>query len=771
MKKLIIAPSFLSKSINQYYFGLDPFYDVKVISKEDLYFSLYGNFYNEAIIYLLLNYNFSYSKASLYLSLLPYIKKDSDNSKLHELYLLKEDLIKHDYFYKNDAEALMFKNKEVLIYGYSENDQELTLLINSLSLKPTFIPFSHSENIKLPLVEYSNIEDESFAIMNSIASLIEKGVSTNDIYIYSLDCAYNYYFSLFDKSFNFKIDINDENSYYFSGISSIFLKYYEKCKDVNKALNEIEIEINDNELFSLFKDEILLNYYPELPYEKQLDLYINKFKIDSLPNKKYSNAIQVIKQPTFAKDKHIFVIGFNSTNFPHVFKDSDYLTDLEKIEIGLNDSLTASKCEHDLLVNFLKSKNDIYLSYCKRSASNNFYPSPFVVEFNLQIVPRKFPLEIFSQNYADFYFTKALDNERLYKEKSQLLISLAKLCEINYLSYDNSYITSLPYNNSEMKLFFTSIDQFFNCPFSFYLNYIVGLDPFEGNFNTKLGNIVHNIFQQYFNKGKAFNFDQSFNLAKEKEQPFSAKEELLLVGLKDSIKRALDSIVLHLEHIKNYDVKTEFSLTYTVDEKTFLVGRIDKAIIVDGSYVVIVDYKTGSKAFDDAKIDQGLSLQLPIYCYLASKDEIYQNYQLGGIYIHNVISNKTLIEQKEDELIPNYLRLNGKTLSSEDFISKFDDTCAEGKSSFINSLKRNKDGTLSGDSLVGKEIFDKYVDSAEAKIKEANQKIRENKFDIKPVYYKNDLPCKYCSYRDICFLKQAQIDYQSPEEEISEEDE
>ena len=771
MKKLIIAPSFLSKSINQYYFGIDKFYDVKIVSKEDLFFSLYGNFYNEAIIYILLNYNFSYSKASLFLSLLPYVNKDSNNTKLHELYLLKKDLIDHDYFYKNDADALIYKNKEVLIYGYSEDDKELLSLINALCLKPTFVSLSYNDNIQLPLTEYSNIEDEAFAIMNSIASLIDKGVSTNDIYIYSLDSSYNYYFSLFDKTFNFKIDTNEENSYYSSGISSLFFKYFEKSREVNQALIDIENDISDDEMFSYFKDEVLLNFYPELPYEQQLDLFLNRFKIDTIPNNKYSNSIQIIKQPTFVENKYIFVIGFNSANFPPIFKDNDYLTDLEKNEINVNDSLTNSKCEHNLLVDFLKSDNNIFLSYCKRSASDNFYPSPFVVEFNLKIISGKFPLVVFSQNYADFYYTKALDNERLYKEKSQLLISLAKLCEINYLSYDNSYVSNLPYNNGEFKLFFTSIDKFFNCPFSYYLNYIIGLDPFEGSFNTKLGNIAHNVFQQYFDKKKSFDFDKIFAIAKEKENPFSPKEELLLVGLKDSIKRALDSIVLHLEHIKNYDVRTEFSLAYTVDDKTLLVGRIDKAIIVDNSYVAIIDYKTGSKAFDDDKIDQGLSLQLPIYCYLASKDVEYQNYQLGGIYIHNVISNKTLIEQKEDELIPNYLRLNGKTLSSEEFISKFDDTCAEGKSAFINSLKRNKDGTLSGDSLIGKELFDKYISSAEEKIKEANQKIRENKFDIKPVFYKNDLPCKYCSYRDICFLRQEQIDYQSPAEEIGEEDE
>ena len=42
------------------------------------------------------------------------------------------------------------------------------------------------------------------------------------------------------------------------------------------------------------------------------------------------------------------------------------------------------------------------------------------------------------------------------------------------------------------------------------------------------------------------------------------------------------------------------------------------------------------------------------------------------------------------------------------------------------------------------------------KYKEAAQKIRNNEFEISPLFLDNGGACKYCEYRDICFVKANQ---------------
>lgn len=768
MRTLIIAPSFLNRSINEYYFSIDKFYDVKIVSKEDLYFSLYGFFDEESLIEIFKNHNFSFSYASVFLSLLPYVKFDSKNIKIHDLFLLRDELIQKEHLVKNEYDALLYKNRNVLIIGYSPEDELLKNIISILNIKPTFIHLSESNKFNFNVERYANIEDEAFATMNKIASFINQGIDVKDILIYCVDSSYFYYLDLFSKSFNFKVQTNEKNSYYSLGISKIFLQKFNEYRDVEKSLDATLTETNDDEYFEFFKNEISKYYYSELSFEKQLDLFINILKRDNIPNNIYSNWIYIIDKPTFIKGKHVLVLGFNSVFYPQIFKDNDYLNDNEKREIGINDSLNCSKCEHDVLVDFLKSGNYFYVSFCKKSSTNTYYPSPLTVEYNLKIIDASFPNEIYSQSYADFYYAKALDNDRLYKEKNNEFFTLSSISHISYLSYHNEYLSKKTYFDGRLELSFTSIDKFFNCPFSYYLNYVVGLDDIESSFNMKIGNIAHYIFQNMWQSN--FDFFSFFEKAKNKESPYSEKEELLLIGLKDSIKKAVDAIFVHLEHMHKYEIDTEIPLEYTFDKNTVIKGRIDKSIIIDKQYLTIFDYKTGSKSFDDDKIEKGLSLQLPIYCYLAHHNPQYSTLDIGGIYIHNVLSNKTVVEQKDDDLIPNYLKLNGKTLNEEVFIQNFDDTVAEGKSSFINSLRRNKDTSLAGDSLIGNDVFEGYIASAENKIKEANDKIRKYQFYIKPVFYKNELPCKYCSYRDVCFVRQDQIDYQNVNEEESEDD-
>ena len=113
----------------------------------------------------------------------------------------------------------------------------------------------------------------------------------------------------------------------------------------------------------------------------------------------------------------------------------------------------------------------------------------------------------------------------------------------------------------------------------------------------------------------------------------------------------------------------------------------------------------------------------------------------------------------EDIHIYEHLRLNGKTLNNNDFVFAFDQSVAQGNSSFISSL-RYKDESLAGTTLVGEETFAEYKDIVVALFKEMAKSLRENKFDIFPRFKKeNDGVCERCSYHDICYVKKEQYNF------------
>ena len=133
------------------------------------------------------------------------------------------------------------------------------------------------------------------------------------------------------------------------------------------------------------------------------------------------------------------------------------------------------------------------------------------------------------------------------------------------------------------------------------------------------------------------------------------------------------------------------------------------------------------------------------------------------MYIQNVcLSNKELYDESG-----NLYALNGLTIKDNEVVKRIDNTLGgydlDGnvimKAKFINKLKFKKDLTLDGYSGMEREKFDSLKDVALEKIKETVTKIRNNEFDVAPIKFKGqrDLPCKYCEYKDICYMDYKDI--------------
>ena len=766
MKFLLIAPYQMQADLLALYRKKDPFIDVKVVSKETLIGEWLGRCESKALNYLIKKYGYSYENARSIIPFLPFI-----NEEIPDLYNIKQDLINSGLFIKNDYLQQFFVNKEILIHGYSTKDKELNHLLSEFSLKYRFIHNDIKQEKENYVSHYETAIDEVFYSLNKIASLLDSGVSIDDIYIYAINDSYLYYIEKFCKDFGFEAAIDKSFPLYTSSLTNTFIKEYVSSKDINSAIKKLE-ECQDEELVKAFKDVINDSLDEEFSFEQQLDFLLGELKRTRFKNKKYKNVVKLIDSPIYKENAHIFVMGFVQGGYPRVIKDNSFLGDDKKEILGMNTSKEETLYNEETLLDFFYSNNHFYFSYASRSTVEKYFPSPLIDKMKLVKVEEKFPNVIYSMDMRDFYYAKSLDLKRYYSETTPEFYPLSKICDIPYGQYDNQFNGVDIYNiNSKLRYSYSSLKQFYQCPFAYYLSRLCEIDPFDGNIGTRIGLVAHKIFQHLNDEG--FDFDKYFEQYV-LEEDFLLEELPFVNNLKEQIRQACEAINLSKQHMKNPVELHEEPVVYEISDNLKLVGTIDKVIILDDKYISVVDYKTNNESFNPKYIQEGLSLQLPIYCLLLAETKKFNNYEICGVFINNVIDTSISHNTKEFDLIYSNLRLNGKAINNIEKISYLDDTILEyGKCKFIKGItvsKKTGELNASSSGIASKEEFQDYIKVAREKLLEADQRLRKNDFIINPYYVsKNNNGCMYCQYRDICFVKRSQRRYIG-EESLEEED-
>ena len=143
---IVIAPRNMHLDIINYYRKDNPFFDVKVVDKNDLVGAAGYLVKQDTILYMMLHYGYSYDEAQTYLS---FLKTEfvPSSPKLNKLKALQEELIEANYLYKSEVSRLIFEHKSALVIGYSELDNELLHLSNSLDMKLDFFKYDDSYNV------------------------------------------------------------------------------------------------------------------------------------------------------------------------------------------------------------------------------------------------------------------------------------------------------------------------------------------------------------------------------------------------------------------------------------------------------------------------------------------------------------------------------------------------------------------------------------------------------------------------------------------------
>lgn len=219
----------------------------------------------------------------------------------------------------------------------------------------------------------------------------------------------------------------------------------------------------------------------------------------------------------------------------------------------------------------------------------------------------------------------------------------------------------------------------------------------------------------------------------------------------ESVKKCARSIVKQMQAGSYRPYETELAFgpdapfpplrLETRDGRTVLLyGRIDRVDRSQDGFYRVIDYKMGDRKFEPAKIEAGLSLQLPLY--LAAVEGLEG--QMGGMYYMPL----SLPAPKEGEEQRHVLR--GVTAGSDGAVKALERTL-DGASRIVQGLRRNKDGKLNG-NVCREEDMAVLTREAVAVAERTLEHMRRGEAQVTP--YKG--ACDWCPYRSVCRFDKQQ---------------
>ncbi len=334
------------------------------------------------------------------------------------------------------------------------------------------------------------------------------------------------------------------------------------------------------------------------------------------------------------------------------------------------------------------------------------------------------------------------------------------------------------------------LEKYASCPFSYYVEY--GLKAQERKIfklsAPDMGSFLHQVLDRFskyiYDNGlswrgleKAWCIDKINQIVDElleelKETVFtgSRRYKYLTERLKRVLIRAVWVIA---EQIKRggfepvgYEVGfganeqlPPITIELPTGESIILNGRIDRVDALkteEGTYLRIIDYKSGNKSFKLSNVYYGLQIQLVTYL-----DAIWQgglpdnkdNITPAGMFYFKIDDpiikgNNTVTDEYIEKSIMKQLKMRGLLLSDVKIIREMDRQIS-GDSDIIPA-RINKDESLGRSTSATLEQFESLRAHVKRLLGKIGQEMLKGNISISPYKNKKATPCVYCSYQAIC---------------------
>jgi len=755
---VIIAPAylheyFLRERANQ------PFVEFKLFSKEDFFRYAFFDFDERAVIFLMKKENTSYENAKIYLSNLYFLPKEkSEDVYIKKLQEIKDNLQKADLLLFDTYFLKSLSKQKIIVFGYPTNDHELLSVLKDLKVDFEIVPIDF-ERKPLEVAHFETIEEELRFVFNEIGRLISGGVSIDNIFFYSPPSEYDYLLRKMARFYGIPLNIRGKNQLLSTRLG---IEYLSNLKTIGNPLDALYLlkKYSEDDFFPLLENIVMRYKNVDLSKAALYDFFKNALKSTLLPCDAYIHAVRVTESFFYNNSAHIFIIGFNEGNFPKSTKDIDFLNDKRKILLGRLTSNEMNEINEKNLIDFMFSPANIHLTYKDKSLSETYYKSPLIERLKIVVIPSATSNIDYGNQWANIRLAQFFDTKKHFHEIHPEMVTFEKQIHIPYRSYNHDFkYTDAFKNDSPIKYSYSSIKTFYQCQFKYFMENVLYLDPFEDNFYTKFGKLAHTVLERKYNGN--FDFDNVFEEEKSKID-FNARETAILLRLKEDLRNVVKFNQDHENHMFFAGILCEYRPSFMLTNYAKLNGSIDKVVITGNSnqqYISLIDYKTGNEEFNSSLLKFGYSLQLPIYALLASNDSKLKNKEIIGLYIQKIIPNKLVRPSGKDseKFYYDQLKLGGLSIDNTEKLKTFDSDYASSK--FIKTIRVTKDNAFYKTAKVAPQsFFEQLKEDAKTKVLEADVLIRQNDFRINPKKIDNqDTPCKYCSFRDVCFRSDEDI--------------
>lgn len=769
---LIIIPNTLKKGFLTDLNKLSKLFNVKLLSLEELRKYIYFDYDIDAILYLMDKYNYCYEVSKILIDNMYYVEdKKYDYHKLNKLVSLKNELINENLININHDFLSYLKNKTVFIYSYkylSEFDlKTLNALGNYKIIDSKEIDYECKK-----VYQFNSIKEEVNFVFSEIAQLIKKGININDIKLLNINDKYNNTLKRLAKLYKIPIEIKDKSSILTNELVKEFLTILKNNQSLEYSLDIFgEKFVTDEDSRNIYQNLInISNKYIGKKYSFNSIYNAVVYDLKKVYLKQYilKNKLEIVEYENIIinDNKYYFYLSFNQGDSPKIYKDEDYFSDEIKKTLGLLTSIEKNKTAKYIIKDLFSKTKNIFISYKLKDNEGECYRSSLLDELDMEIVTDIPNSNIcYSKDYEKLYYASLLDDFITYGTKPKELNYYYSNLDIPYLNYDNSF-TKVDRNkvlekiNNKLLLSYSTIDNYFRCSFRYYLTSILKLDEFESNFATLIGNLFHELLAKSL--GGDFNFDIEWNMFLH-DKRFTNKELFFLGNLKEELNLIINNVKdLHketglteslLEHKVVINKDLEIPITF--------MGIIDKIMYKefnDKLVVSLIDYKTGKPNTNLLNTAYGIDMQLPIYLYLIKNISDFKDSYIAGFYLQKIVSSKVnkVIDKTELEQKQHSLKLQGYSNSNTDILERFDPTYEN--SVFIRSLKITSKGFSPYSKIIDNDQIDKLVSFTEKKIDAAIKNILNGNFDINPkrIGLENE-GCKFCKFRDICFVRESDI--------------
>ena len=704
-----------------------------------------------------------------------FIQQDSNEPFLHELYLYHQN----NHLILDENHLSYYKSKKVYFVNYYGDDDLINQMLPFLKHYERCFT-TNSIDKELTIFHFENYDDEILEVVNHIAILLNKKVDPAKIVIHKVNK--DYLNKLEEYLMIYKIDyiVEGEDSFFDVDIVKNFfhdLKNYEAMR-LNKVLKDYLIDKKDNKIFSKIGKVL----EPLI----MLDLTINSITIDLIKDvfihtiyqEEVTNAIKIenVLNHIYDDDTHIFIMNFSHGEIAHIYKDDTYLNDKIRKNLKLLTSFDKTQIEEKKILDCIHSYESIHLSYSTYCSSKIYMPSNLIKELAkkriVNICDASIHIyHIVNEDMAKMRFFKAYALYRLYQKKTfDYLYGYTYFCADLTKRYQSDFNATLDYlalPTLFMELSYTKLNDYFSCPFRFYLKYILNIEEkMEDNNSTFVGRMYHFVLEKVVakryidrrTKEEVLENISVYICDFVKNQTYEIKDKLkfYLNKFSEELKLIVEIIMDFMDHSSFEVLGLEQKLEKQFDDYTVVVGLIDK-ILKYQEYYLVIDYKTNPVHPNWYALDVGLDLQLPLYLYLIKAND--PNAKIAGSYLQSVF--RTSLLKYEDKplskVMLEQLKYVGYTLQDRDVILAIDTNALNGSGSLPKQIVSNK-GFYK--NFLKKSFtqtqFDAIILYVEKLIFEANKKIRKGLFPILPLTdEKNESVCRYCRLKDLCYRNET----------------